>query len=186
VRADVILLDLRDLRPSVAYRLVARIRSGGWNGCLVIAVGEHELGLIPTAKRFGASDFVLPSMSPAELAVRLFAVDAQAGAVSLDASESTKGDVALEWRTHELVSGSMRAQLTLRELQLLEVLLARKGMTTTTAELAQLAWGKTSKAGRTLAATYVCSLRKKLAWFGGRFGVRTIRGVGYRFELVAR
>ena len=39
------------------------------------------------------------------------------------------------------------------------------------------------EAGGALIAAYVCSLRKKLAWFGGRFGIQTVRAVGYRFVM---
>lgn len=180
----IVLLDLRDIRPTVAYRMVSRVRANGWNGILLIVVAERDLGLVLTAKRFGASDFVLPTMSAAELSVRISAASSTVPPLVPLQLSAAVGQVALDWRSHELVSGPLRAQLTLRELQLMDILISRKGVTTPTGELARLAWGKSSGATRALAASYVCSLRKKLAAFGGDFGVKTVRGVGYRFELV--
>ena len=73
--------------------------------------------------------------------------------------------------------------LTLREMQLLSLFMERRREVLTAQALARHAWGKGRKQGGALAAAYVCSLRKKLAWFGGRFGIQTVRGVGYRFIL---
>jgi DNA-binding response OmpR family regulator len=61
--------------------------------------------------------------------------------------------------------------------------MSRPGEIITARDLARLAWGKSKGRGSGLAATFICSLRKKLAWFGGRFGIQTVRGVGYRFVV---
>jgi DNA-binding response OmpR family regulator len=89
----------------------------------------------------------------------------------------------LHWRTHQVSFEGTTIALTLRELQVLAALMEQGPEIVTADDLAKLAWGKQRKQSGGLAAAYVCSLRKKLAWFGGRFGIQTVRGVGYRFVV---
>lgn len=186
-KPDVILLDLRGVRPSVAYRHLVRIRSHGRRTGVVLAIDERDLSLIPMARQLGVADFVLPTMSRQELIVRLAAGAPDGSEVQASGRRIERpGEVEVNWRTHEVISGGSSVKLTLRELQLFEVLMSRSGLATHGAELARMAWGKSDFRRSALAATQICSLRKKLACFGDEFGIRTVRGAGYCFELLSR
>jgi len=180
--ADVLLLDARNCRPSVTYRAIARIRSMSWEHGLVILVDPTDLPMVPVASSVGADDFVLSNASAEEVEARLRRA-AQGVAPRRHQREPVPTGIQLHWPTHELSFEGTRVSASLRELQLLSTLLERKGELVTSGDLAWLAWGKRRRAGSVLAATYVCSLRKKLAWFGGRFGIQTVRGVGYRLVV---
>jgi DNA-binding response OmpR family regulator len=105
------------------------------------------------------------------------------GTASKGGGAAPSSGIELHWRTHQVSFEGTTIAVTLRELQVLAALLERGPDIVTADDLATLAWGKQRKQSGGLAAAYVCSLRKKLAWFGGRFGIQTVRGVGYRFVV---
>jgi DNA-binding response OmpR family regulator len=180
--ADVLLLDARDCRPSMTYRAIARIRAMGWDEGLVLLLDSTELSMVPVASSIGASDFVLTTATAEEIEARLRRAMRRVE-TSKPRREPVSRGIQLDWRTHQVSFEGTKISASLRELQLLSTLLEQSGEVITADDLARLAWGKRRGSGSVLAATYVCSLRKKLAWFGGRFGIQTVRGVGYRLVV---
>lgn len=182
-QAQVILLDARHARPSSVYRAVARLRSEGWTRGIVLILDKTDLSVVSASVSIGATDFVLSSAPGSELEARLRRqVTGNNRSRPQQANDDAVAGIRLHWRTHAVSFEGKKIALTLRELQLLDALIERGRELITSPDLARLAWGK-SKGSGGLTATYVCSLRKKLAWFGGRFGIRTVRGVGYRFVV---
>lgn len=181
-KADVLVLDARNARPSVVYRVIVRAKAAGWNGGIVLLIDAGDLAMLPVAWSVGASDFVLSSAAPGEVEARLRRAS-EAGEPSRRDSGADQSGIELHWRTHEVSFEGRSISLTLREMQLLWVLMDRRGAIVTADALSREAWGKGRKSGGGLIAAYVCSLRKKLAWFGGRFGIQTVRAVGYRFVM---
>jgi DNA-binding response OmpR family regulator len=179
---DVLLLDARHSRPSVVYRTIVRARNAGWERGIVLFLDASDLGMVPVASSVGASDFVLSSATAEEIETRLRRASGQAQTPSRG-SPAEQAGIELHWRTHEISFEGTSISLTLREMQLLSVLMEREGAVITADDLSREAWGKGRNTGGALAAAYVCSLRKKLAWFGGRFGIQTVRAVGYRFVM---
>ena len=180
--AEVLLLDARHSRPSVVYRTIVRVRNAGWDRGIVLLVDGDGLSMVPVASSIGASDFVLSTASAEEVEARLRRAAGPAEESRPGAAADQTG-IQLHWRTHEVSFEGTVISLTLREMQLLWVLMDRKGAIVTAEALAREAWGKRRDSGSALIAAYVCSLRKKLAWFGGRFGIQTVRAVGYRFVM---
>ena len=181
--ADVVLLDARACRPTMAYRAVARVRNAGWSQGIVLLLDPDQLSIVSVASSIGATDFVLSTATSEELEARLRRA---ATRTTPDVSRATRepdSGIQLHWRTHQVSFEGTTISLTLREIQLLSVLMEHGRDVMTADDLARLAWGKPRAPGGGLAAAYVCSLRKKLAWFGGRFGIQTVRGVGYRFVV---
>jgi hypothetical protein len=178
---DVLLLDARSARPAVVYRAIVTIRGAGWARGLVLLLDPADLAVVPVSTAVGATEFVLSTASRAEIEARLRRAPTRANAGFAIAPDAA--GIQLHWRTHQVSFEGTTISLTLRELQLLDVLLQYGRDILTPPDLARLAWGASKHAAGALATTYVCSLRKKLAWFGGRFGIQTVRGVGYRFVV---
>ena len=182
--ADVVLLDARESRPTLVYRSIVRLRNAGWSRGIVLLIDAADMATVPVASSIGATDFVLATASADELEARLRRATARpSNATAKTPGSSTAAGIELHWRTHEVSFEGTTISVTLRELQVLSALMERGPEIVTADDLAKLAWGKQRKPGGGLAAAYVCSLRKKLAWFGGRFGIQTVRGVGYRFVV---
>jgi DNA-binding response OmpR family regulator len=182
--ADVVMLDGRDSRPTLVYRAIVRLRNAGWSRGIVLVIRPEDLDIVAIASSIGATDFVISTASREELEARLRRAASRPANPAIAAAPQSAGGIQLIWPAHQVSFEGTTISLTLRELQLLSVLMDRGQTVTTPVDLARLAWGgKHRKAGGGLAAAYVCSLRKKLAWFGGRFGIQTVRGVGYRFII---
>jgi DNA-binding response OmpR family regulator len=180
--ADVVLLDARNARPSVVYRAIVGARKAGWQRAIVLLIDPEELPIVSVAASIGVSDFVLSSSAPEEVEARLRgASDRHLGEARAPAAEDL--GIQLHWRSHQVSFEGTSISLTLREMQLLSVFMERAGELITAQDLSREAWGKGRNPGSSLTAAYVCSLRKKLAWFGGRFGIQTVRAVGYRFVM---
>jgi DNA-binding response OmpR family regulator len=183
-RADVVLLDARSVRAAVVYRSIVRLRNAGCRSGIMLLIDARDLGIVPVSASLGAGDFILSTATSEEVATRLRRQAPTAHSGSRERSSRAEGaGIELHWRTHAVSHGDIRIALTLREMQLLDALLERAGEVITAADLAASAWGKSRSGSGGLTTAYVCSLRKKLAWFGGRFGIRTVRGVGYRFVV---
>lgn len=181
--ADVVLLDARASRPTLAYRAVAKLRNAGWSKGIVLLIDSDQLSIVAVASSIGASDFVLSTATPDELETRLRRCATRPTREAPRATGERDSGIQLHWRTHQVSFEGTTISLTLREIQLLSVLMEHGPELMTADDLVRLAWGKPRAPGGGLAAAYVCSLRKKLAWFGGRFGIQTVRGVGYRFVV---
>jgi DNA-binding response OmpR family regulator len=181
---DVILMDARHARPALAYRGLARLRDAAGARGIVVLLEAQELSAVPVLTSVGAADFVVSGATREELAARLRkgVVRGKRGSSRSPTIETAPG-IHLHWRMHEVTFEGTTVALTLRELQLLAILLERAGEVMTSADLARVAWGDVSVSAGALTTTYVCSLRKKLAWFGGRFGIQTVRGVGCKFVV---
>ena len=182
--ADVVLLDARDSRPTLVYRTIVRLRNAGWQRGILLLIDASDMATVPAASSLGATDFVLATADAAELEARLRRATARpAGSRSPRGGSDESSQIELHWRTHQVSFEGTTIAVTLRELQVLAALMERGPEIVTADDLAKLAWGKLRKQSGGLAAAYVCSLRKKLAWFGGKFGIQTVRGVGYRFVV---
>lgn len=181
--ADVVLVDARACRPTMAYRAVARLRNAGWSQGIVLLLDPDQLSIVSVASSIGATDFMLSTGAPEELEARLRRAATRTMPELSRVTREPDSGIQLHWRTHQVSFEGTTISLTLREIQLLSVLMEHGRDVMTADDLARLAWGKPREPGGGLAAAYVCSLRKKLAWFGGRFGIQTVRGVGYRFVV---
>lgn len=73
-----------------------------------------------------------------------------------------------------------RDGLTVRELQLLETLLAGRGQATTREHLLESVWGGVDGVSPGVVDKHMASLRKKLGAYGRR--IESIYGVGYRLS----
>ena len=182
---QIVLLDCHRSRGPAMCRAVARVRFAGWNGPILVIVADDGLARVPVAMSLGATEFALQSAPPAEIEVRLHhALYASPKDGTVTTMPLPNGShLGLHWRTHEISCDGIRVSLPPRELQLFGVFTERVGQTLTAGELGRLAWGREDASERGMTVTYICALRKGLAWFGDRFGIRTVRGTGYRFEI---
>jgi DNA-binding response OmpR family regulator len=177
---DVLAIDARRSRISVVCRAIVRLRKTVSSGVLVVVEAED---LSHFARRLPAVEFLAASASPIEIRARVLRAARHALApLPSSYNERTQRRVGLHWRTHEVSLGNRRVGLTLRELQLFEAMLITFPRIVSPEELASRAWGLDNNSGRGRAAGRVCSLRKKLAWFGADVGIRTVRGTGYALE----
>ena len=182
---DLVLLDL--MLPDGDGKDVLRdIRStSGAPVIMVTARGEEierVLGL-----ELGADDYVTKPFSAAELAARVRAVlrrvDAPSAALAPDVEAVLEvGEVRMHLDRHEVTSDGETVDLTVKEFEVLRMLLEHAGKVVRREQLIREVWDTSWFGSTKTLDVHVSALRKKLGDDPAkpRF-IHTVRGVGFRF-----
>jgi DNA-binding response OmpR family regulator len=112
----------------------------------------------------GADDYVTKPFSAAELAARLRAVLRRAGARSSAPAETTvsAGDVLMRLDTHSVTKGGESVELTVKEFEVLRMLLESAGRLVKREELMAEVWDTNWFGSTKTLDVHVSSLRRKL------------------------
>jgi DNA-binding response OmpR family regulator len=180
---DLAVLDL--MLPGLSgLEVCRRLRASAPVPVIMLTARGGEVDRV-TGLEIGADDYMAKPFSPRELTARVKAVLRRAnGAVDARTGPSRMcaGDLELDVTTHEVrVAGSV-VDLTAKEFELLANLMRHPRRAFRREELLQQVWG--FDFGDTSTVTvHVSRLREKIETDPGapRY-VRTVRGVGYRFE----
>jgi DNA-binding response OmpR family regulator len=141
---------------------------------------DRVLGL-----ELGADDYVTKPFSAAELAARVRAVLRRAGGEAPEAAGTAleAGDVRMNLETHTAERAGEPLDLTVKEFELLRVLLERAGKLVRRDELVHEVWDPAWFGSTKTLDVHVSALRKKLGDdpAAPRY-IHTVRGVGFRFD----
>ena len=179
---DLVLLDV--MLPDGDGRDVLReIRSSSQVPVIMLTARGEEIDRI-LGLELGADDYVTKPFSAAELIARLRAVLRRASAPAADASEGTlsAGDVELNLDTRTAMRGGEPVELTVKEFDVLRMLLERAGRLVRRNELMAEVWDTNWFGSTKTLDVHVSALRKKLGDDPAdpRY-IHTVRGVGFRF-----
>jgi DNA-binding response OmpR family regulator len=133
------------------------------------------------ALRSGADDYMAKPFSMAELALRLDRLLGRRQAVS--AAVVHYDDLIIDVERHEVFSSDIPVPLTVREFDLLLVLVRHAGRVLSRDALLHAVWGDAAVAPG-IVDTYVSYIRRKVRSITGRPLIRTVRGVGYAVRLL--
>jgi two-component system, OmpR family, response regulator RegX3 len=143
---------------------------------------ERVLGL-----ELGADDYVTKPFSAAELAARVRAVlrrtdAAGPGGVGSDGTVLEVGDVSMDLARHAVTCGGAPLELTVKEFDLLRMLLEHAGTVVKREHLFREVWDTTWLGSTKTLDVHVSALRRKLGDdpTAPRY-IHTVRGVGFRF-----
>jgi DNA-binding response OmpR family regulator len=180
---DLVVLDL--MLPSLSgLEVCRRLRDAAPVPVIMLTARGGEVDRV-TGLEIGADDYVAKPFSPRELTARVKAVLRRANGASADRTGPSRlcaGDLELDVTTHEVRLRGSVVELTAKEFELLANLMRHPRRAFRREELLQRVWG--FDYGDTSTVTvHVSRLREKIeADPGAPRYVRTVRGVGYRFE----
>lgn len=128
----------------------------------------------------GADDYIAKPFGMMELVARIRAVlrRSQDKLLSADSHPLTAGAISIDERAHTVCVSGRDVQLTLKEYQLLVLLMKNQGAVLTRDVLLENIWGYGSESETRTVDVHIRTLRQKLG-DGGAL-IETVRGVGYR------
>jgi len=180
--ADLVLLDVM-LPDGDGRDILREIRSVSRTPVVMLTARGQELERV-LGLELGADDYVTKPFSAAELAARVRAVLRRADAPSGEADGAVLevGDVRMELERHQAVYAGEPLELTVKEYELLRMLLEHAGRVVTREQLIREVWDTTWFGSTKTLDVHVSALRRKLRDdpAAPRY-LHTVRGVGFRF-----
>jgi two-component system, OmpR family, response regulator RegX3 len=178
---DLVLLDV--MLPDGDGRDVLReIRSTSRTPVVMLTARGEELERV-LGLELGADDYVTKPFSAAELAARVRAVLRRADSPAVEAGDVLQaGDVRMELDKHVVTRAGEQLELTVKEFDLLRMLLEHAGRLVRREELIREVWDTNWFGSTKTLDVHVSALRKKLGDdpAAPRY-LHTVRGVGFRF-----
>jgi two-component system response regulator TctD len=129
-----------------------------------------------TALDHGADDYLVKPFDFREFEARVRALLRRSGGTTT--AQLQLGDVILDQVSRCATVGGKRAELTRREIALLEILMSRPQKVFNKAELLDQLFSFEEDAGQNAIELYVARLRRKLQ--SAQMEIKTLRGIGYQ------
>lgn len=182
-------LDAAALRPPAAaivelalpdadgVELCRQLREWSAIALIVLSAIDEEHHKV-RALNAGADDYVTKPFAPRELVARLRASLRRAQGDTRDQRIEVDGGLVVDFARRAVYRDGREVHLTPIEFSLLAVLLRDHGRLHTHASLLRQVWGPGHHRDAQLLRTHISNLRRKLA----SPHIRTLHGVGYRFE----
>jgi two-component system, OmpR family, response regulator RegX3 len=183
-RPDLVLLDVM-LPDGDGRDILREIRDTSRTPVVMLTARGEELERV-LGLELGADDYVTKPFSSAELAARVRAVlrrtDSPAAGGDGDGAVLETGPVRMELERHEASLDGEPLDLTVKEYELLRMLLESAGRVVTREQLIREVWDTSWFGSTKTLDVHVSALRRKLGDdpAAPRF-IHTVRGVGFRF-----
>ncbi|WIV19063.1 response regulator transcription factor [Paenibacillus polygoni] len=180
IKVDLVILDI--MMPGM----------DGWDLCKELADDYNSIPLLMlTAKgeithkvrgfQLGTDDYLVKPFDPMELVVRVHALLKR---YRVAASQQVEiGKLKLDRSTFECYDGEEAITLPLKEFELLFLLASYPGKTFPRDQLIERIWGYDYEGVERTVDVHIGRLRDRFKSDDHAFTIRTIRGLGYRFEV---
>lgn len=172
-----IILDL-NFGKTDGLKLLERLRAEGVETPVIVLSARNKVSDRVQSLQMGADDYVTKPFSFQELSARVSAVLRRKADPTLNILRVE--DLELDPGMRRVTRGSREIKLSIKEFQLLHLLMRHAGNEVTRQELMQEVWGSQPGSDSNLVDVYVNYLRKKVEVGREARLIFTIRGVGYR------
>ncbi len=177
---EIIILDV--MLPKIdGFTILKEIRETSQNVPILMLSAKSETADKVQGLDFGADDYLTKPFDTEELLARIRAMTRRKGEVS-DIEHLTFGDISLDTMNLTLYCGSVSIPITLKEKEIIELFINRKGQVTSKDYMIEKLWGFDSVAEDNHVEVYISFIRKKLKFLKSKTQIKTIRGVGYKLE----
>lgn len=183
-KPNLILLDLM-IPGKDGYDVCKEIRSDNEirnTPIIMLTAKSEELDKI-LGLELGADDYMTKPFSVRELLARVKAVLRRFSIVAPESNVLVFGDLTADFEKREILIKNNKLDLTLKEFELLEILIRNKGKILTRDTLLDKIWGYEYIGETRTVDVHIRYLRKKIEEDDKNPKlIETIRGVGYRFN----
>lgn len=176
---DVICLDV-NLPGADGFQTCRRLRADGVTTPILMLTARDAVHDRITGLDSGADDYLVKPFDFGELLARLRALARRrpaAGGVVLSV-----GDLTLDPATHRVRRGAVDIDLSVKEVQILEVFMRRAGEVLSRLQVLEGAWDSGYENRSNVIDVYVRYLREKIDRPFGVQTLETVRGAGYRLR----
>jgi two-component system response regulator RegX3 len=181
-RHDLLVLDV--MLPGLSgFDLLRRLRAARCDTPVLMLTARGEEVDKVRGLKLGADDYVTKPFGVMELLARIEARLRRTRMALASAERLEAGEVAVDFRSRRATRSGREVPLTPRELDILEVLAARRGEAVSRTELVACIWGTGTDGDVTTRTVdqHVASLRRKLGDDAAQPRlIETVYGYGYR------
>lgn len=174
---DLIILDIMLPRMD-GIMVLDQIRGKGIEVPVILLTAKGETEDKVRGLDSGADDYLAKPFRIEELLARLRALGRRKDRLA-QGSLLSYADIELNYNTLDLYGNGQTFHLTLKESQLLELLINHQGQAVTNSIIIEKLWGWDSEAEDSHVRVQVAFLRKKLGLLSSKVKIKTIYGVGY-------
>ncbi|MFD2760262.1 response regulator [Lentibacillus juripiscarius] len=149
---------------------------------VILLTAKGELSDKEEGFRSGTDDYVVKPFEPKELLFRVRAILRR-----YDKPSDTViriGDVIIDRRSYEVQIGSRTMLLPLKEFELLAMLASNPNQVFTRDQLIESIWGLDFEGDDRTVNVHIKRIRERVAHLTDAIAIKTVRGVGYRLEVL--
>jgi len=176
---DAICLDV-NLPGMDGFETCRRLRAEGVATPILMLTARDAVDDRITGLDAGADDYLVKPFDFGELLARLRALARRRPAAH--GTELRVGDLTLDLATHRVQRAGEDLDLSVQEVQILEVFMRHPGEVLTRLQLLEGAWDSGYENRSNVIEVYIRYLRGKIDRPFGRRSLETIRGAGYRLN----
>lgn len=177
---DVIILDIM-LPKMNGLDVLKCLRNERVSTLVLLLTAKSETQDKVTGLDLGADDYLAKPFKTEELLARLRALTRRKETIAFN-NALAYNDIELNPNSLVLYCGKKEFKLTLKESQILELLIGMKEMFVSKNSIIEKVWGFDGEAEDSHVEVYISFLRKKLKALKSTTAIKTIRGVGYSLQ----
>jgi len=179
---DLVILDLT-LPDTTGLELCETIRAGGSTVPVLVLTAETSIISKIQLLDAGADDYVTKPFSLGELKARLRSLQRRHRQLPPEQPELSVGGLTLNRAKHQVERDGRTIPLRRKEFALLECLMRHAGTVVTRSTLGNYAWQGADTPWTNTIDVHIKRLRDKVDKPFGRPLIRTVHGLGYRFDM---
>ncbi len=178
---DIVILDIM-LPKRNGINILQEMRKQNVTTPVILLTAKGETEDKVKGLDSGADDYLAKPFQAEELMARLRALGRRKELIVTN-DTLVYGDIELNYNTLDLFGNGQTFHLTLKESQLLELLIINKEHAISTDTIIEKLWGWDSDAEDSHVQVQVAFLRKKLSLLSKSVKIKTVRGVGYMLAI---
>lgn len=180
VQVDMVIMDI--MMPNMnGWELCKELREH-YDIPLLMLTAKGETSQKVKGFELGTDDYLVKPFEPVELAMR---VKALLKRYKIASSQTVQvGDLSMNRKTYEVTVGSESVTLPLKEFELLYKLASYPGKTFSRDQLIEQIWGFDYEGNERTVDVHINRLRERFPEERHAFRITTIRGLGYRMEVL--
>ena len=177
---DVIILDWM-MPGNTGIEVCNQLRRQNYQGAILMLTAKDALSDRVLGLNTGADDYLVKPFEFEELLARVRALSRRSN-IKLNEEILQVGSLMVNRTTRSVKRGDAEIQLTVREFQLLDLLMQNRGHVVPREVILDRIWGLDGNVSSNNLDAYIRLLRKKISLSDDDVELQNIRGIGFKLE----